>query len=195
MTCRKPFSGDVRRVLGFDPLTSQGDALEAIMKQSSHIGLLLILLATSLVAQKQQQTATHKNRIAERWITAWNSHDPDKLAAIFTPDVMYEDVPFGAVNHGSAELRKFAASEFEGSPDLHVELASSSIAGEHGSIEWTFSGTDVGIFKTSKKFSVRGVSIVTVKNGKISRNVDYYDVATVMKQLGLLPSEDSAPKN
>ena len=162
------------------------------MKKIPQLGLLL-LLALCLVAQ--DKLPTHKSGIAERWISAWNSHDPDKLAAIFTPDVTYEDVPFGAVNHGSAELRKFAASEFEGSPDLHVELGTSSIQGEHGIIEWTFSGTDKGIFKTGKKFSVRGVTILTVKNGKISRNVDYYDAATVMKQLGLLPSEDSAPKN
>jgi ketosteroid isomerase-like protein len=74
-------------------------------------------------------------------------------------------------------------------------LANSSIQDGHGSIEWVFSGTDAGMFKTGKQFSVRGVSIVTVKNGKISRNVDYYDAATLMKQLGLLPSENSAPKN
>jgi len=81
------------------------------MKKIPQLGLLL-LLALCLVAQ--DKLPTHKSGIAERWISAWNSHDPDKLAAIFTPDVMYEDVPFGAVNHGSAELRKFAASEFEG---------------------------------------------------------------------------------
>ena len=57
----------------------------------------------------------------------------------------------------------------------------------------TFSGTDKGMFKTGKKFSVRGVSILTLKNGKISHNVDYYDAATVMKQLGLLP--DTATTN
>ena len=165
------------------------------MKEISRIGFVLVLVTASLVGQKNPQTASQKHDIAESWISAWNSHDPDKLTAAFTPDVTYEDVPFGAVNHGSAELRKFAASEFEGSPDLHVELASSSIEGEHGSIEWTFSGTDAGMFKTGKKFSVRGVSIVTVKNGKISRNIDYYDVATLMKQVGLLPSENSAPKN
>jgi len=169
--------------------------VEAIMKRILHIGFLLVLLATSLVAQNKPHIAARKDGIAENWISVWNSHDPDKLAAAFTADVVYEDVPFGAVNHGSAELRKFAASEFEGSPDLHVELAKSSIQKDHGSIEWTFSGTDVGIFKTGKKFNVRGVSIITVKDGKISRNVDYYDVATVMKQLGLLASADSAPKN
>ena len=165
------------------------------MKRILHIGFPLVLLAASLVVQNNAQTAAHKFGIAENWISAWNSHDPDKLTAIFTADVTYEDVPFSAVNHGSAELRKFAASEFEGVPDLRVELANSSIQDGHGSIEWTFSGTDAGIFKTGKKFSVRGVSIVTVKNGKISRNLDYYDVATLMKQVGLLPPEDSAPKN
>ena len=165
------------------------------MKRILHIGFTLVLLATSLVAQNKPHVAARKDGIAERWIAAWNSHDPDKLTAIFTADVMYEDVPFSAVNHGSAELRKFAASEFESVPDLRVELANSSIQGEHGSIEWTFSGTDAGIFKTGKQFSVRGVSIVTVKNGKISRNLDYYDVATLMKQVGLLPPEGSAPKN
>ena len=165
------------------------------MKRILHIGFTLVLLATSLVAQNKPHVAARKDGIAERWIAAWNSHDPDKLTAIFTADVTYEDVPFSAVNHGSAELRKFAASEFEGVPDLRVELANSSIQGEHGSIEWTFSGTDAGIFKTGKQFSVRGVSIVTVKNGKISRNLDYYDVATLMKQVGLLPPEGSAPKN
>jgi steroid delta-isomerase-like uncharacterized protein len=169
--------------------------LEAIMERIPRIALLLALLATSLLSQNNAQTAAHKAGIAESWISAWNSHDPDKLTAVFAADVMYEDVPFGAVNHGSAELRKFAASEFEAVPDLRVELAKSSIQDGHGSIEWIFSGTDAGIFKTGKKFSVRGVSIVSVKNGKISRNVDYYDVATLMKQLGLLPSADSAPEN
>ena len=163
------------------------------MKEISRISFVLVLVTASLVGQKKPQTASQKHDIAESWISAWNSHDPDKLAAIFTPDIMYEDVPFASVNHGSAELRKFAASDFDASPDLHVELGSSSIQGNHGTIEWTFSGTDKGIFKTGKKFSVRGVSILTLKNGKISRNVDYYDAATVMKQLGLLP--DTATTN
>ena len=135
------------------------------MKTGLQVGLLL-LLAFSVLAQ--DKPSVHKSGIPESWISAWNSHDPDKLAAIFTPDIMYEDVPFASVNHGSAELRKFAASEFDGSPDLHVELGSSSIQGNHGTIEWTFSGTDKGIFKTGKKFSVRGVSILTLKNGKAS---------------------------
>jgi steroid delta-isomerase-like uncharacterized protein len=162
-----------------------------------HLGfiLTLVLLAFPALAQmeKSDKAASHKAGVAEAWIAAWNSHDAEKLAALFTEDVMYEDIPFGEVNHGRQELRKFAASEFEAVPDLKVELKNSSIQGGHGSIEWLFTGTDKGIFKTGKQFSVRGASIITVKNGKISRNVDYYDVTTMMRQVGQLPPAENTP--
>ena len=163
------------------------------MKTASLIATMLLLLTACAVAQ-EKKTATTKpasaassQDLAEEWIAAWNSHDVEKVAALFTDDVMYEDVAFAQITHGAADLRKFVASEWEAVPDLKVELVESSIQGEHGSIEWIFSGTDKSMFNTGKKFSVRGVSIITVKNGRISRNQDFYDVATLMRQLGLLP--------
>src|SRR5882672_12309922 len=116
--------------------------------------------------------------LAEKWIAAWNSHNPDKMLPLFTDDVFYEDVAFGEVSHGSAELRKFFLSEIEGIPDLELKLERANIHDGHGTIEWTFSGTDKGVYKTGKKFSVRGVSIIDMRDGKISRNLDFYDVAT-----------------
>ena len=107
---------------------------------------------------------------------------------------MYEDVAFGEINHGTAELSKFSGEFFEAVPDLKMELAEYVIEGNHGSIEWVMSGTDKGVFKTGRKFKVRGVSIITVDHGKISRNLDYYDSASIMKQVGLLPSPES-PRN
>jgi ketosteroid isomerase-like protein len=64
----------------------------------------------------------------------------------------------------------------------------------HGTIEWMFSGTDKDVFKTGEKFSVRGVSVIDMRDGKIFRNVDYYDVATVMRQVGLLPTPPADAK-
>ena len=132
--------------------------------------------------------------IAEKWIAAWNSRSPDKMIPLFTADIYYEDVAFGEVSHGSAELRKFAASEFEGVPDLELKLLRANIHGGHGTIEWIFSGTDKGVFNTGKKFSVRGVSVIEVRDGKISRNLDFYDSATIMRQVGLLPTPPSDAK-
>jgi ketosteroid isomerase-like protein len=86
-------------------------------------------------------------------------------------------------------VRKFVVAEIEGVPDLELKLLRSDIHDGHGTIEWTFSGTDKGVYKTGKKFSVRGVSVIEMRGGKISRNLDFYDVATVMRQVGVLPAD------
>jgi steroid delta-isomerase-like uncharacterized protein len=130
-----------------------------------------------------------ESQVAEDWIAAWNSHDVEKFTPLFTNDALYEDVTFGEVNHGSGELRKFAASFFEAVPDMHMELMGSSVENGHGTIEWRLSGTDKGVYKTGKKFSIRGASIIEVRGGKISRNLDFYDSAGIMRQVGLLPQE------
>jgi ketosteroid isomerase-like protein len=38
---------------------------------------------------------------------------------------------------------------------------------------------------TNKPFEVRGAAVVGFTDGKISRNSDYWDLATYMKQVGL----------
>jgi hypothetical protein len=58
---------------------------------------LVVLIAQMAAAQK-------KTLIVGSWIAAWNSHDAEKVIAIFTSDVLFEDVTFGAANHGSSEL-------------------------------------------------------------------------------------------
>lgn len=149
-----------------------------------------LLIAPALAApQKEKSSGKSESAVAEQWIAAWNSHDPDKMLPLFSDDVVYEDVAFGEVSHGKTELRKFASEEFEGVPDLELKLDRADIHGNHGTIEWTFTGTDKGVFKTGKKFSVRGVSVIDLRDGKISRNLDFYDSATLMRQVGTLPAQ------
>jgi steroid delta-isomerase-like uncharacterized protein len=151
--------------------------------------LAVTMFCAIAVSSENKPASKGKTGIEEQWIAAWNSHNPDQMLALFTDDVMYEDVAFGEVSHGKAELRKFASEEFEGVPDLRLKLLQAHIQGAHGTIEWTFSGTDKGVFKTGKKFSVRGVSVLDLKNGKIFRNLDFYDTATLMRQVGVLPTQ------
>jgi steroid delta-isomerase-like uncharacterized protein len=151
--------------------------------------LFATLVLPAIAAPAQNKSKADPNAaLAEKWIAAWNSHNPDKMLPLFTDDIVYEDVAFGEVSHGSAELRKFFLSEIEGVPDLELKLERASIRGDHGTIEWTFSGTDKGVYKTGKKFSVRGVSAIDLRDGKISRNLDFYDSATIMRQVGVLPN-------
>jgi steroid delta-isomerase-like uncharacterized protein len=157
--------------------------------------LLSMLVLPVIAAPREGKTAADLDAaIAEKWIAAWNSHSPDKMTPLFTDDILYEDVAFGEVSHGVAEVRKFAASEVEAVPDLELKLLRANVHDGHGTIEWTFSGTDKGVFNTGKKFSVRGVSVIDVREGKIFRNLDFYDSATIMRQVGLLPTPPSDAK-
>ena len=128
----------------------------------------------------------HAQRLGQEFCDAWTSHDADRVVALFTENAVYEDVPFGLKATGS-ELQTFAQDFFLAVPDVRVECVSIEERGGHGSIEWVFSGTDVGIFKTGKPFSLRAASVFDSRGGKITRNVDYYDAATFMRQVGVLP--------
>jgi len=153
--------------------------------------ILMAVLSWPAIATTPEgkTTGDRDAAVAEKLIAAWNSHSPDKMVPLFTDDIFYEDVAFGEISHGSAELRKFAASEFAGVPDLELKLVHANVQGGHATVEWTFSGTDKYVFKTGKKFSVRGVSVIDVREGKISRCQDFYDVASIMRQVGLLPAQ------
>ncbi len=155
--------------------------------------ILVALVFSAPAAFSQAETKAGVSiSLPEKWIAGWNSHDPEKLLPLFSADIFYEDVAFGEANHGTAELRKFIASELDAVPDLELKLLRASIHNGHGTIEWTFSGTDKGVYKTGKKFSVRGVSVVDLRAGKIWRNLDFYDAATIMRQVGVLPTSAGA---
>jgi steroid delta-isomerase-like uncharacterized protein len=139
---------------------------------------------SSIYAQK----ASSDKKIIEKLFAGWNSGDPDKVAAAFTEDGVYEDVTAGHVSRGRAEIREWAEGGFGAFGNLKMEAVSSSYHNGRGVTEWVWSATDKadkGLFKTGKSFSVRGVSVYEVRKGKLSRYREYYDGAAIMKQLGL----------
>jgi steroid delta-isomerase-like uncharacterized protein len=60
-------------------------------------------------------------------------------------------------------------------------------------MEWIISaihkGDLPGMPATNKSFSIRGATIIELQTGKIKRNSDYWDLATFLKQVGLMASE------
>jgi steroid delta-isomerase-like uncharacterized protein len=149
--------------------------------------LSAVLIACTMALAKDITPQVRKS--IEQSFAAWNAHDLDKLASFYTSDVTYEDVTFGITAHGSEELKKMVQGFYDGVPDLKLELVDCKADENGGWVEWTFSGTDKGLYKTGKKFSVRGASVFQLRGGKFSTNKDYYDAATIMKQVGALPQQ------
>jgi len=155
---------------------------------------LFLLAGGSAQQQKQTISPVKDKEIVEQVFSAWNSHDPEKVLAFYSDGIVYEDVPLGLVNHGKAELRKFVEDTLTAFPDLKVQIVSSSIWNNHGVSEVVWGGTDKGFWKTNKQFSVRMLSTFELQGAKFSRNKDFYDLASVMRQVGVLPAEEASGK-
>ncbi|MCX5997267.1 MAG: ester cyclase [Chloroflexi bacterium] len=136
--------------------------------------------------------ATDTEKLAKDLIAAVNSHDVDKMLTLFTDDCVYEDVAVGKVNRGKQELKTFVTGWYAFSNDIKFELTSQFSAGDWGATEWIMSGTHtgdvLGIPATNKRYSVRGASITELGMGRIRRNSDYWNLASFLQQIGILPA-------
>jgi steroid delta-isomerase-like uncharacterized protein len=136
-------------------------------------------------------------RMLDDWARAWSSaenNDPERVLPLFADDCVFEDVTLGVVARGKEELRSFVNGAFAAVPDFKYRLTSRFATSQRAAIEWVMSGTQKGDFPgmpaTGKRCSsVRGSSIIELEAGRIRRQSDYWDAATFMKQVGLVPSK------
>src|ERR1700675_1268055 len=90
--------------------------------------LVAMLVLPVIAAPPDSKSTTDRDAaLAEKWIAGWNSHDPDKILPLFTDDIFYEDVAFGEISHGQAEVRKFFFSKLRGVPVFKSNLVRANI--------------------------------------------------------------------
>lgn len=125
------------------------------------------------------------------YVEAWNSHDADKAGAFLHEDMAYFDASVGETQRGRQAAIDNVIKVFHGAvPDAVWTIRSEPIATEDGfAFEWTLSGTNTGdwspaIKGTGKAIQFDGVSFVRLLDGKIVYQGDYYDAATLNRQLG-----------
>jgi steroid delta-isomerase-like uncharacterized protein len=162
--------------------------MKSVRGSAIPIAVVMFVMATFLSEVIAQRGLSDKTAVVKLF-AAWNSRDADKFASQFTSDALYEDVAAGHVTHGRDGVRQWASGAFRDIENFRIQVVSTRVHDRHGAVEWIWSGTDKGLFGTGKDFSVRGASIIQIRDGKISSYREYYDFSAVMRQLGLLPSE------
>lgn len=79
----------------------------------------------------------------------------------------------------------------------HFTIEDIVAEGDRVVLRWTNSGTHVGEFlgmpPTGKSYSIPGIEIWRVKDGKLAEHWDVVDVFGQLQQLGLLPRPEGAP--
>jgi steroid delta-isomerase-like uncharacterized protein len=134
----------------------------------------------------------------DAYLDAWNAHDSAAVARHMTDDAIYEDVALGRVLHGPSEIGSFVEEATRSSSDFRFEVVSLFTAGTDYANEWVMVGTNDrevgGVPPTGRSFRVRGASIGKLDaSGRIAENRDYYNLAELLTQLGILPTAPSKP--
>jgi steroid delta-isomerase-like uncharacterized protein len=100
--------------------------------------------------------------------------------------------------HGPADFIPFAQRLRGAFPDIATTVEEVFGTDDQTVVRWsatmTHTGGDLGIPVTGRKVHVTGMTMVHIKNGKITAGWDNWDQPAMLRQIGVVPeSDDSQP--
>ena len=126
----------------------------------------------------------------QAYIEAWNSRNFDRMRDLMHADYSYtggDGQEKKGPDAGMAVARMFASAF----PDGRISIVSIKEAGDTVFVEFIGRGTHegelMGIAPTGKSITIPVCNVLEVRDGKIYREREYMDMATMMIQLGVMP--------
>lgn len=118
----------------------------------------------------------------------WDAYKKD-----YDPKAEYVEMPLNMAVKGPDEIVKLVQRWKRAFPDLRGTIRNSAIAGDKAFVEIEWAGTHKGPFEgpfgkveaTGKAGTVSAVLIFTLKDDKIIAAHHYFDLMTVMLQVGI----------
>jgi steroid delta-isomerase-like uncharacterized protein len=131
----------------------------------------------------------------DRFITdlfaAWNSHDPAIAATPYAAEYEGVDIGQNAPLHGAAAMQEYFARFYAAFPDVVLTADDVVVSDDQYAIAWNARGTHLGklmnIPPSGKAICVRGISLLTLHAGKVIRGQTVWDMAGLLRAIGLLP--------
>jgi steroid delta-isomerase-like uncharacterized protein len=122
-----------------------------------------------------------------------NAHDAVAAAAFFAEEAVLHDSGAGQPLVGPQQIAALYARYYAAIPDAHIRVERMVAEGDTVAVEWTSSGahrgTLLGIPPTGKYVSFKGVSLLRYRHGLVIADARLWDLAGLLRQLGLLPSQ------
>ena len=126
--------------------------------------------------------------LAERYVAAWNIHDPVAVRALFAESGTYEDPTTGGPVEGRG-ITEAAARLTQAFPDLSFEIVDMLQGGRRAAIEWVMRGTNTGSFTgappTRSPLALRGGLFLYCADDLVTSAVAFFDQRTLATQIGL----------
>lgn len=129
-------------------------------------------------------------------MAAWNAHDKQRLLDLYHPDFDGVDLSESKLAGGLNDAGRMLDYILTAFPDLKMEMLEHGSDGDQVFFFWQASGHQRGrlmnIPPTGKPVTFQGSTFFRLLDGKIIRSRRIWDVASVLRQIGLLPEPSSA---
>ena len=126
----------------------------------------------------------------EDFFEAMNDHHVEKMGQFCTQEVIADEVAEPEPFIGVEAFKKSYSEVFEGYPDCVAEIQETFVDGDSVICQVRWYATNSGIFRgerpTGKKVDLRIAYFFKLRDGKIHRITEYYDLATLLVQQGQL---------
>jgi steroid delta-isomerase-like uncharacterized protein len=131
---------------------------------------------------------------SDRYLAAWNSHDPTKVAGCATEDVVWDSPALPEPGRGRASVADLVATTATAFPDYEFAQPSAwAIAEDHltAYLPWRMTGTNTGSFDppgyapTGRSINLTGIDVFRFRDGLIWRYQSVYNYSLVARQMGL----------
>ena len=122
---------------------------------------------------------------------AWNSYDLERVLPYYSEEYEAVDISELQVQRGREAVREMLGRYWKAFTDLRFRVTGPVAEGDRIAISWSAEGTHRGpimnIPPTGHKVAIRGVSIIDVKDGLVTRAQYIWDLAGMLRHMGLLP--------
>ncbi len=131
---------------------------------------------------------------SDRYLAAWNSHDPTKVAECATEDVVWDSPALPEPGRGRDAIAALVATTSTAFPDYEFTQPSAwAIADDQltAHLPWRMTGTNTGSFDppgyapTGKSINLTGIDVFHFRDGLIWRYQSVYNYSLVARQMGL----------
>jgi len=136
----------------------------------------------------------------ERCLAVYNRHDGPGFASCFAEDgVLRHPNDEIGIAEGREQIQAMMEGVWRAFPDWTLTSRGLYDCGDAAWLAWTITGTHKGEFRgippTHRRFEVLGCSHFTLAaDGFIAQDDVYFDSATMLRQLGLLPEPEAAQR-
>ncbi|MEQ9301187.1 MAG: nuclear transport factor 2 family protein [Cyclobacteriaceae bacterium] len=134
--------------------------------------LTTILLFLGSIAFAQTNQEQQNKSIALGVFEAFNAHDWQKMAGYYHDEAVIEDPSEPEPVIGVADMPTKYAGYAEFVPDIQDKVTNLYVFRNHVVIEFTSHGTTI----EGDAFSLPICTIMTIEDGKITRDASYYDL-------------------